>query len=106
MFAGLDFYRLPFSVGGTEQSTFARIHDDGSIFRSIIDHVFFSSDFISLASNTQLGWEFQSPHLILGWLLRVEGLHDVDSADSEAEDRECLTLDMAKVVELSQNSFV
>ncbi len=52
VFSGLDFYRLPFSIGGVEQLTFARLREDGSIFGSVIDHVFFSNDFASRASDT------------------------------------------------------
>ncbi len=100
MFGELDFYRLPFAVGGREQLTFARLDEDGSISGSVIDHVFFSEDLLSRASETQLRWEFQSPHLILGWPLRVEGCQ-VDLTDAKDGGRESLVLDLAKVMDLS-----
>jgi hypothetical protein len=100
MFGELDFYRLPFAVGGREQLTFACLGEDGSISGSVIDHVFFSGDLLPRASDTQLRWEFQSPHLILGWQLRVEGCQS-DLTDDDGEGRESYALDIAKVLDLS-----
>jgi hypothetical protein len=98
LFDKLDFHRLPFAVGGVEQLTFERLEEDGSLFGSIIDHVFFSADLLMSVTRTWIKWDNHSTHLGLAWELTIEATADEPVT---ATEHSFLALDFAKVMELT-----